>query len=86
MKLKELDPKTDITTVKIKLTEDLKKAYDEYCGPHDTDEIYIVGDTMGDFFISTDAPGENNRQLFPMPVCYQPNEFLECEVVKQQVS
>ena len=86
MKLKELDPKTDITTVKIKLTEDLKKAYDEYAGPHDTDEVYIVGDTMGDFFISIDAPDKDKRQLYPMPIYHQPKEFLECEVVKQQVS
>lgn len=56
MKLKDLDPKIDIRNVKLKLTEDLKKAYDEYCGPHDTDEIYIVGDTMGDFFISVNYP------------------------------
>jgi hypothetical protein len=81
MKLKELDPKTDITTIKIKLTEDLKKAYNEYAGPHDTDEVYIVGETMGDFFISTSPPTERSRQLFPMPVYHTPQEFLECEII-----
>ena len=86
MKLKDLDPTTNITTIKIKLTEDLKKAYDEYAGPHDTDEVYIIGDTMGDFFISTDAPGKDSRKLYPMPVYHTPQEFLECEIIEQQVS
>ena len=82
MKLKELDPKIDIRNVKLKLTEDLKKAYNEYAGPHDTDEIYIVGETMGDFFISTDAPDKESRQLYPLPVYHQPSEFLECEIIE----
>jgi hypothetical protein len=85
MKLKDLDPKIDIGNVKIKLTEDLKKAYDEYAGPHDTDEVYIVGDMMGDFFISTDAPDKTKRQLYPMPVYRTSQEFLECEVITSEV-
>ena len=81
MKLKDIDSKTDITNIKIKLTPSLKEAYNEYLGPYDTDEVYIVGNMMGDFFISTEPPTPEKRNLFPMPIYHQPKEFLECEIL-----
>ena len=83
MKLKELKG-VNLVNVKIKLTQELKEAYENYSSKGE-DEVFLVGASMGDWFISPMAPTKEknkSRPLYPMPLEVQPSMFLECEVIE----
>lgn len=84
MKLKELPNTVDTINLKLKLTKELYKAYTDCYDRVNSDEIYLVGPVMGDWFISPDPPGKGNRSfraLWPMPLSVVPSNFLECEII-----
>jgi len=79
MKVKELPKNTNLTTIKVKLPKKVLIEYKAYCGGEE--EMYVVGDMMGDFFMSpfpSDTKGE--RRLYPMPISVNPKDILEWEV------
>ena len=80
MKVEELKG-VNLTKVKIKLTGELKEAYENYSSKGE-DEIFLVGAVMGDWFISPDAPTNGKRSLYPMPLEVEPHMFTECEVIE----
>lgn len=80
MKVKELPENTNLTKIKVKLPDDVLKQYKEYAGGES--EMYIVGATMGDFFLSPNAPGTKSRRLYPMPIGINPSDILEWEVIQ----
>lgn len=85
MKLKELNPDTDITEVKIKLTPELFEKYKENSerfNEFNKDEVYLYGPLMGDFLIGHSNPKEKNRKAYILPNGVAPNDFLECEIVE----
>lgn len=79
MKVKDYKGK-DLNKKKIKLTQELKEQYANYCSKGE-DEIYLCGSLMGDWFISPDAPDVKKRILYPMPISVDPKDFLECEII-----
>jgi hypothetical protein len=81
MKLLKEYPDINILSAKIKLTTELKEAYENYCSEGE-DEIFIVGSAMGDFFISPDEPTKETRRLYPLPPSVETSMFLECEVIE----
>lgn len=81
MKVRDLPPEANLLGVKIKLTPEMKEAYENYCSKGE-DEIYLIGHLMGDFFISPDPPEKVNRALYPLPLELNPKDFLECEIIK----
>ncbi len=80
MKLKEVDKELNVSKLKIKLTDSLKKAYENYSSKGE-EEVYLVGPAMGDWFISPNPPESEERVLYPMPIGVEPMAFLECEVI-----
>lgn len=81
MKLKELPADTDVLGIKIRLTLELKEAYENYSSKGES-EIYLVGDMMGDWFISPNSKNDSRRSLYPMPLSVDPADFLECEIIE----
>lgn len=80
-KVNQLPENTNLTKVKVKLPDNVLKDYKDYCGGEP--EMWIVGDLMGDFFLSPlhpDTKGE--RRLYPMPINVVPSDILEWEVVE----
>jgi hypothetical protein len=80
MKVNELPEKSNITNVKVKLPVDALEKYKKYAGGEE--EMWIVGWTMGDFFMSSDGKDKKSRRLYPMPESIKPQDILEWEVVE----
>ena len=81
MKVKDLPVDTNLTTVKVKLPDDvLRTLQEESTGS--APEMYIVGYFMGNFFLSKDAPSENKCVLCPIMDIIEIATILEWEVVE----
>jgi len=80
MTLRELEPDTNVLGLKIRLTPELKESYENYSSKGEQD-IYLVGDMMGDWFISPAPPNTEKRALYPMPLSVEPSDFLDCEIM-----
>ena len=78
--VKNLPKDTNLTKVKVKLPDNVLEEYKGYCGGEP--EMWIVGDLMGDFFLSPTAPTPEHRRLYPMPITVQPSDILDWEVVE----
>lgn len=78
MIVNELPKDTYFADIKVKLPADVLKQYKDYCGGEP--EMWIVGDLMGDFFLSPDPPRPEHRKLYPMPPGVLPSDILEWEV------
>ena len=63
MKLKELDEKTDLGTVKVVLSENLYNGSSLPSYGIETREVYLLGYTMGDFFVKLD---KDSSRIYPM--------------------
>lgn len=84
MKVKELPKDTNLTKIKVKLPDDVLKAYKEYAGGEP--EMWIVGSMMGDWFLSPIAPGiKGKRRLYPMPISVEPFHILDLDVAETKV-
>jgi len=82
MKVKELPENSELAKVKVELPDDVLKQYQNYAGGEK--HMYILGQTMGDFFMSPDPPtkdGKGSRKLYPMPFGVNPRDILEWEVI-----
>lgn len=81
MKVKELPQDTDLTTVKVELPNNVLTKYKNYVGGEK--EMYIVGNMMGDFFLSPfPKTTKGDRVIYPMPLGVFPEDILEWNVVK----
>ena len=80
MLLKDIPKDTDLTKVRIRLNEKLIEHYSVHNKIIST-EIWLIGDFMGSWFISPDAPDQKKRILWPMPLNVTPQDFLECKVI-----
>lgn len=80
MKVKELSKDANLTKVQIKLTDKLREQYKNYSSKGESD-MYLVGQVLGDWFISPDSPSASRRALYPKPLEVSPSDFLECEVI-----
>jgi len=79
MLVKDLPEGTNLINVKVILPDDVLKAYKDYCGG--TRKMWIVGNTMGDFFMSPHIPTKKgSRRLYPMPININPKDILDWEV------
>lgn len=82
-KLKDLDDGVNLIGVKLKMTPEIQESYANYSSKGE-EEFYIVGEMMGDFFISPDAPSKDkkgSRTLYPMPIEIFPSDLFGCEVI-----
>lgn len=80
-KVNQLPEKTNLTKLKVKLPPAVLEAYKNYCGGEE--EMWVVGDLMGDFFLSPLPPDtKGERRLYPMPPEVVPADILEWEVVE----
>ena len=83
MKVKELPEDTNLAKVLVELPDDMLKQYKDYAGGEK--RMYIVGQLMGDFFMSPTKPHpKKSRKMFPMPLGIEPSNILEWEVVDDQ--
>ena len=57
-------------------TYEMLKAFEDYSGG--VKEMYIIGNTMGEFWLSPDLEGK--RKLYALPLQYQPSDLLELEI------
>lgn len=80
MTLKELPEGTDLTKIKLVLPDNILTLYQEYWGGEK--EMYIVGELMGDFFMSPNSKEEENRRLYPLPASVLPIDMLDWQVVE----
>lgn len=71
MKLKDLPGDTKLSDVKVILSDKLYESMTQFGEIEDPDkgdnpkEVYIVGDLMGDYFVSY-SPVCNNRRIHPL--------------------
>lgn len=63
MKLHELDSKTNVQKIKIRLSESLYKGSSLPYYDIESRDVYLMGNTMGDFFVKTDL---ESNQVYPM--------------------
>lgn len=78
-KVKNLPEGTNLVKVKVILPDDVLKAFKAYAGG--TRKMWIVGYTMGDFFLSPNMPSKKgSRRLYPIPIGILPNQILNWEV------
>lgn len=80
MIVEELPKGTNLLYVRLKLPTDALEKYKDYAGGEE--EMYIVGNTMGDFFMSPNPPGKHKRRLYPLPLGVTPQDMLKWEVVE----
>lgn len=82
MLVKDLPEGTDLRPIKIRLPDDVLRQYQEYAGGEK--EMYVVGATMGDFFLSPIPPNtRDERIMYPMPPAVEPSHILDWEVVEE---
>ena len=80
MLVKELPEGTNLTLVKVKLPEAALESFKGYAGGEP--EMWVAGPMMGDFFLTSNARGDEKKRLYPFPVNLEPSDILEWEVVE----
>jgi hypothetical protein len=80
MKVSELPENTNLTEVKVKLPSEVLKDFKNYMGGEQ--EMYIIGFTMGDFFLSPQPKSIKERRLYPLPPHIEASNILDWEVVE----
>jgi hypothetical protein len=81
MKVSELPKGSNLTLVKVRLSDEQLTQYKAYNGGEQ--DMWIVGETMGDFFLSPHPPNmKGERRLYPIPITLEPQFLLKCEVVE----
>lgn len=77
MKLKDLPEGTVIDNIRIKLPEDMLKAFRDFAGVEPI--MYFAGSGFGGDWMSPDPPG-GKRRLYPFPECISTCEVLNWEI------
>lgn len=81
MKLKDLPSDTNVQAFRLKLPAKALKAFKAYAGGEPV--MYPVGDCMGyGFVMSPDAPGAENRRLYPLPNEVSMKDLLGWRIVE----
>jgi hypothetical protein len=80
IKVKDLPKGFNLQNAKVRLPDDVLKAYQDYNGGEQ--EMWIGGPLMGDWWLSPDEPGSDTRRLYPMPQGIEPIQMLEWQVVE----
>jgi hypothetical protein len=80
MKITDLPDNFDLTDTLVELPENVLKQFKNFAGGEK--HMYIVGATMGDFFMSPDKKGSKKRRLYPLPLSVEPRDIADWEVVE----
>ena len=80
MKAKDLLGHTNLINIKVRLTDELLKAYKDYAGG--TRNMWFIGWINMDFFMSPHSPKTKERRLYPLPIAVDTADLLECKVIK----
>jgi hypothetical protein len=75
----------NLLNIRILITDNIFKEYIESGQKIRSKEIYLLGEIMGDWFISNDSPKEKERELYFLPINLHPDVFLEYEVLENDI-
>lgn len=82
MRVKDLPEGTNLTDIEIELPKNVLKQFKDYAGGEKI--MYVAGQAMGDFFMSTKPKGKGERRLYPLPPMVEPKDILEWKVVTKK--
>ena len=81
MKVSELPNDKDLSDVLIELSDEVLEDFKAFLGGEK--RMYLVGETMGEFWLSPDPKAEGQkRRLYALPMGYVPSDILDWEVAQ----